>query len=477
MDIFEKYFRQLFCILLAVALVLYLLLIGGTNIGADEAYSLAMARHSVAEICAITAADVHPPLYYILLKFFIQPFGYSLSAAYIFSVIPYMLILLIGGIQIAQIFDKKTSLVFMFLFLFFPFLLLLIVDIRMYTLAAFFVFMTGIFAYRSYERGKLSDWLIFSIFAAAASYTHYFAMVSAGIIYLLLLTGAIVEHRKIVKKWLMAALLTFCIYLPWLASFVGQILFKVNNDYWIPAVTFSTIVGYIRDIFGASGVRGYIIFSAVSYAVVFLSVVTSRNKKNIMLSLACLCVPFGTVLVGVLASVLVRPVFVVKYVVPSLPFLVLFMAIGICQLRHEAVAGACLAIALVGGTSNYMATYETENTVPWGAIDAAFVQRYSDCDGYILTTIATYMISSWIDYYDDAKLPMYTDTLDGSSPYEALVLLDTFDAKENEKIVVFVNAGDEVPTSFGGCDYSAVYTETVECGVSTDVYVLTREEK
>src|SRR5688500_5499745 len=55
-------------VVLLIALAVRLHDLDGESIWADEAFSIAMVRHSVAEIAARTAADdTTPPLYYLVL--------------------------------------------------------------------------------------------------------------------------------------------------------------------------------------------------------------------------------------------------------------------------------------------------------------------------------------------------------------------------------------------------------------------------
>ncbi len=63
---------------------MYMSLIGGKYICADEAYSFAMIKHSSKEIFCITAADVYLPLYCCRLKAFLAPFANNLYMAKIF---------------------------------------------------------------------------------------------------------------------------------------------------------------------------------------------------------------------------------------------------------------------------------------------------------------------------------------------------------------------------------------------------------
>lgn len=82
----------------------------------DEAFSFALVRHSFSEIWTITAADVHPPLYYWYLKVLTAPFHYSMRAAQIASVLPYLFILVFGGMQFRKYFTDRTAVLFMVMF-------------------------------------------------------------------------------------------------------------------------------------------------------------------------------------------------------------------------------------------------------------------------------------------------------------------------------------------------------------------------
>lgn len=112
----SRHFHKIFWILSGSFFVLYLMQVGGDTIWTDEAYSFAMVKHSFSEIWTITAADVHPPIYYWYLKILTAPFHYSLLAAQIASILPYLFILIFGGIQIKKYFNEKTAILFMVMF-------------------------------------------------------------------------------------------------------------------------------------------------------------------------------------------------------------------------------------------------------------------------------------------------------------------------------------------------------------------------
>ena len=62
---FERNFKHCLAFIIFAAAVIYGLLCQGDLVWMDEAYSFGMIRRSYADMCAITALDVHPPLFYI----------------------------------------------------------------------------------------------------------------------------------------------------------------------------------------------------------------------------------------------------------------------------------------------------------------------------------------------------------------------------------------------------------------------------
>ncbi|MCM1264065.1 MAG: glycosyltransferase family 39 protein [Butyrivibrio sp.] len=468
-------YHILFGIITTAGLLMYISLMKGRYIWADEAYTFSLIKHSYAQICKITAADVHPPLYYILLKFCIQPFNYSHVAAKLFSIIPFVLILVIGGERLKKIFDEKVSLIFMTLFLFFPFLLAYAVEIRMYSLAAFFVFINGLYAYEYYGENAKKDYWIWVVSGVCASYTHYFAMVSVGIIYCVLFVAICLKKRRILKQWFAAVLITAVLYLPWIGSFIGQLVYKVNNDYWISEITRWTIKEYAITVFSAAGFRYFEILALCSYIIVSAFVIFSGNKKAIALSVCALSVPAGTIIVGVAASLLVRPVFVIRYVIPAVPFLIVFMAVGLSHVKVKALAAFIWIIALCGGVSNYKENLQAESLVVENPIDKSFVDECASCDSYVIQTALPQAVYGVLSYYAPDK-PVYVDApVTAAEPYDNLANIEEFDLTANGEIILLLDSGGGIPDKFADSYNCSFFKEVFESGTWVDVYRLTRK--
>ena len=80
----------------------------------DELFTVGMIEHSYGELIHFTAADVHPPLYYCVTKFFVDlcklvlPGAGTVIPAKIVSVLPYFVLLLYSVRWIRKRFSLKA---------------------------------------------------------------------------------------------------------------------------------------------------------------------------------------------------------------------------------------------------------------------------------------------------------------------------------------------------------------------------------
>lgn len=125
----------------------------------DEAYSMCLIRHSFPDLIRITAADVHPPLYYLLLKIWMLPFGESIFAARIFSLIIHTAFISLGPLMVRKIFSPKAGLLFTFFAVTLPACQsYLYSEIRMYGLAALLVTICALSAYSTVSKRQTQDY-------------------------------------------------------------------------------------------------------------------------------------------------------------------------------------------------------------------------------------------------------------------------------------------------------------------------------
>lgn len=119
-----------------------------SNIWFDESYSIGIVRHSFSEIWTIGGNDVHPILYYWMLKVVNIIFGENIIIYRIFSVLGVSILSIIGLTHVKKDFGKNTALLFSFLSLFLPVMLNYALEIRMYSWTILFVTLMMIYLNR-----------------------------------------------------------------------------------------------------------------------------------------------------------------------------------------------------------------------------------------------------------------------------------------------------------------------------------------
>jgi mannosyltransferase len=228
-------------LLLATALRFYRL--AGQSLWSDEGNSVALAQAGLAEIAARTALDIHPPLYYWLLHFWIRLFGQSEVAVRSLSAVA--AVLLVGVIyQLgARLFDRRAGLMAAFIAAVSPFQVYYAQEARMYALLALLGALT-IWAtvewmlpgneeweqdpkgfgkpLGSAKRSRRLTWaLLYVLSAAAGLYTQYAFPVVLAAANLAVLTAIWQSRRqravaRRLAEWLAMQAIPLALYLPWL---------------------------------------------------------------------------------------------------------------------------------------------------------------------------------------------------------------------------------------------------------------------
>lgn len=270
--------------LILVGTIFIFLSIFHSNMWFDESYSVAISRHSFSEIWNITAHDVHPAFYYFCLHVLNLFFGSNLIVYRIFSATTIALLGILGYTHIRKDFGAKTGILFSFLALFLPVASQYAGEIRMYSLGMLLGTIMAIYAYRIYQ-GKIGKmtYFFFGISSLLVAYTHYYGLMLAGIVNLLLFLYLCI-HRKERKKDLLTFIVTAILqvlgYLPWLIRFLTQ-LKGVSGGFWISL----SFPGTIYDILTVQ-YKGNLSFSPIilctlfyAYLVFLVSTIKKEERK------------------------------------------------------------------------------------------------------------------------------------------------------------------------------------------------------
>ena len=200
----------------------------------DEAYSILLAKHSVAEIIRLTGLDTHPPFYYLLLKSWASLFGWSELALRTLSVLSMSGALVVGGLLVRKMFGNKVAIGTVILIALSPLLLRYGFEIRMYSLASFIGVSATYCLYSAYKSEQnRRKWLVgYGLLVALGMFSLYY-------ITLLWIAHAVwLVVAAVRNKWRVSSLLPYLytylgaivLFLPWLPTFMGQ----VSNDALAP---------------------------------------------------------------------------------------------------------------------------------------------------------------------------------------------------------------------------------------------------
>ena len=232
-----------------------------TNIWFDESYSVAISNHSFSEIWNIGGNDVHPVFYYMMLKIVSLIFGNNILVFRLFSIVPIVILSILGITHIRKDYGERTGIIFSFLTLILPIIAAYSSEIRMYTWVMLFVTITAIYANRIYKNElSIKNWVIFALFSLLSAYTHYYGLMFAGIINVILFIYLLKNRKgknKDLKIFIIQAIVECLLYVPWLYYFIKQ-LTSVGGGYWIklefPDTLYNVLgiqyMGSLSNIFG-----------------------------------------------------------------------------------------------------------------------------------------------------------------------------------------------------------------------------------
>lgn len=285
-----------------------LMLCFSNDIWYDELFTVGMVAHSYGELVRFTAADVHPPLYYCIVKLFVElckliaPGIATVIPAKIVSVLPYFILLIYAVTFMRKRFGLFVGGLFLFCVTAMPQLPAYTVEVRMYGWALLFV--TAAFLHaselvdiyvnpkavpeetgpgagelaaaetgpgagelaaaetetgpgagksaaaeaetgRRQKRKRRLHGVAFTFYGLAAAYTQYFACVAVVMVYLWVLLTFWRRDRRRIREWFPYVAVSVIGYAPWLFALAGQIG-AVSENYWILPLTWRSLGGCVK---------------------------------------------------------------------------------------------------------------------------------------------------------------------------------------------------------------------------------------
>jgi len=329
----------------------------------DETFSVFLARQPLDRLWALVAAnDPHPPLYYILLHYWVVSFGDSEVAVRAFSVAAGAATVLITGLFGRRLVGPLPALLGAWFLALAPAHVAASQEARMYGLLAAMGTASWWALYEAVRSGRGRLWVVYGLLTALMWYTHYFGFliwIAQGIY-----VGWTCRSRPIeVGKWILAGSGALLLLLPWVPSLLEQIAAGRGWPVYRPAFHWSTVLETLwgmtagGPIAAAEGLGGWTIgpvepdaavLVAAAAVVILLAAAVRRNHARGW--------PVGLLLLAALVPVLLAGaismrlnVFSPRYVVFVVPPIALLLATGVARVSEIRTRWApWVAAGLVG---------------------------------------------------------------------------------------------------------------------------------
>ncbi len=326
----------------------------------DEAFSAYLMRFNLAEITQFTAADVHPPLYYWLLKIWTSLFGMSELGIRSLSLV-LAIVALIGVFVLVRRLFNRTSIALLasLAVAISPMIIRFAHEARMYTLVLAIVVWASYLLVRATQSGQKRWWGGYAVLVAAGMLTHYFAA------FAWLAHWAWRWHEKRVgrlkrfwtKQWLVVHGLAVLLFSPWLVTAVKQFI-TVQKGFWIPPISAYTPVDYLSNTlmykqYGA--VLGWwaVLLMACTVAGIWLFVkmrqkVVKADRPGLALLVSLSVVP--PVLLVIMSLPPLKSSFIDRYVMYAQAVTLVLVAIALASAYRQKLKGSLLAASIVAVT-------------------------------------------------------------------------------------------------------------------------------
>lgn len=236
------------------------------NLWFDEAWSWYESQKAIVPIIEESAADIHPPLYHLLLRFWTMAFGQSHLALRMPSLVANVVTLVLAFFIARKVMSERIALLTLFFLTISPHQVFYAQEARMYALVTAFSLGATFFYLRLIEdwRFRRGDCIGYVLCTTLALYTHNFAWLVAGAVMLHFLVSLRERVRMeqpigpLLRRWITLHLVILLLFSPWIGPFLFQVGTRPRQG-WRRPLTMAGV--FLEDLlFFGKMIVGYFIF-------------------------------------------------------------------------------------------------------------------------------------------------------------------------------------------------------------------------
>ncbi|MBD9440737.1 glycosyltransferase family 39 protein [Pseudomonas sp. PDM04] len=319
----------------------------------DESYSLSLSERSPASIWFATAVDVHPPLYYVLLHYWMLLFGNGVAAVRGLSAVADVGALLLSVKLMSLVATQRAAFIAGLLLVLLPISVRYSQEARMYTLLGFWLMAASVSLVSWVRQPHCMRYpVMYVVLMTAAFYTHYFAALCVPVHWLYWSGAGSGRPAALAwRRWLSVNVAIVILYLPWLPHLVGQSV-RMKGLEWISPTTWNMLPELVSQFVAMASPPGDRTWVASVILALMIICATQAvrygriDRRSALLIVAYFFLPVVTVFVSSWA----KPIFVPRYFVFAAVGLPLIVALALdgLAMRRPVLASICLSVFIAG---------------------------------------------------------------------------------------------------------------------------------
>lgn len=322
----------------------------------DEAFTGIVVKEGFRKMLEIVVNDVHPPLYYILVKLFTFPFGYDVFSIRLFSLVFGILGVLAVYLLAKDIFNNRAALFASLITAISPFAVQYSQEGRMYSMFSFLVVFATYWLIKALKKDTLKEYMLWGVFWGLACLTHYLGILFGPIFYGLFLLGRMNKkndesgwHLFLPSKGLaLGGVISAGLFSFWIGKFIEHSN-RTNTLNWISPARLSDIFLNLQmflfgiprsdysgmpepnSIYGFDPLTIFLLVTIFTTGVLF-SVLQQEKKKE---AWQVILLGFGFIGTLYALSLMGRHYLVVRYIMPSAYFLFILLGFWLSSLHWK----------------------------------------------------------------------------------------------------------------------------------------------
>jgi uncharacterized membrane protein len=408
-------------ILIAILVLGFFLRIYGLDsesLWLDEGHSIDLARLEPSQMLETLSKDVHAPLYFLILHYWINLFGeaeFTLRfLSVIFGFFAIFMMYKVGSL----IYDKRTGILSSLTLALSPFHIYFSQEARPYALVALLTLLSMYFFIKILEKRTIWNSIGYIVASILLMYTHVFGLFIIISQNIFIASSYLFSKKPLkpgLKEWILYQAILIVLFIPWIGILAAQALNIQNPDYvtfWIrvptPLSVFMSFVEY-------SG-WGFIPFlflwiylsikkPKTSFYLKLKSIYNSikgyikKGPQNINhLLLAWLLTP---ILLPFAISQFLTPIYLTRYTIGASLAFYLLVAHWLTKVNRNRARSVAIALFIILSFS-YLSLYFTEINKDQWRQSASYIDSNAK-QGDLLLFHAGYGREGPINYYLDRK--------------------------------------------------------------------------